>query len=100
MQQPNPPKSGGAKTRVITMDELTRLSTRLNQVTNFNFIGAILCMIAGIYYAQAGSTLLPKIFIGVMVVAVMLTLLSYRASTKVSKIITLVQRNQRNKHKR
>lgn len=91
MEQPKSPKPSDAKTRVVTMDELNRLTTRLNKVTNFNFIGAILCMSAGIYYAQAGSELLPKIFIGVMAVAIMLTILSYRASTKVSKIIKVVE---------
>jgi hypothetical protein len=94
MEQPKSPKPSDAKTRVVTMDELNRLTMRLNKVTNFNFIGAILCMAAGIYYAQAGSELLPKIFIGVMAITMLLTILSYRASTKVSKIIKVVQQKK------
>lgn len=75
---------------VVTLDELKRLSIRLNKVTNFNFTGAILCMLAGIYYAQMGSQLLPKVFIVMMAVTLMMTLLSYRAGNKVSKVLDII----------
>lgn len=80
--------------RIISLDELKRLATRLQKVTNFNFTGAILCMMAGIYYAEQGSQLLPKVFIGVMAFTLLMTILSYRANAKVSKMLEMVTRNK------
>lgn len=93
MKQTNDPKIR-PKIRVVTLDELTRLSTRLQKVTNFNFTGAILCMMAGIYFAQAGSQLLPKVFIGLVAFTLLMTILSYRANTKVSKVLELIHRKK------
>lgn len=81
--------------RVVTLDELKRLSMRLQKVTNFNFTGAILCLIAGLYYAKAGSTLLPKVFIVIMVGTLLMTILSYRASHKVSKVLDILSKKTR-----
>lgn len=93
MKETNDPKIR-PKIRVVTLDELTRLSTRLQKVTNFNFTGAILCMMAGIYFAQAGSQLLPKVFIGLVAFTLLMTILSYRANTKVSKVLELIHRKK------
>lgn len=82
------------KVRMVTMDELNRLTIRLRKITNFNFTGAILCMMAGIYFAQAGRELLPKIFVGLMALTLLMTILSYRASSKVSSVIEIVQRKK------
>lgn len=87
-------KTDNPRIRVVTVDELKRLSTRLQKVTNFNFTGAILCMMAGIYFAQAGSQLLPKVFIGLVVLTLLMTVLSYRASHKVTKVLEIIHRKK------
>lgn len=87
-------KNQNPRIRIVTMDELQRLSTRLQKVTNFNFTGAILLMIAGIYFAQAGSQVLPKIFLGMLIFTLILTILSSRASQKLTRVIELLQRKK------
>lgn len=84
----------GKKVKVINLLELKRFATRLGKISNFYFIGAIAMFFAGIHFAQAGSVLLPKIFLGVLVFCLIMTLLSFRISYKVGKVVDLVGRKK------
>lgn len=83
-------KTQGKKVRVISIDELARFAIRFGRVSQFYFIGAVLMLIAGIHFAQAGSVLLPKIFLGGLVFCVLMTLLSFRMSYKAGKVVAMI----------
>lgn len=80
----------GKKVRVISIDELARFAKRFGRISQFYFIGAVLMLVAGIHFAQAGSVLLPKIFLGFLVFCVLMTLLSFRMSYKANKVVDMI----------
>lgn len=84
----------GKKVKVINFEELKRFGTRLGKISQFYFIGAIAMFFAGIHFAQAGSVLLPKIFLGVLVFCLIMTLLSFRISYKVGQVVDLVHKKK------
>lgn len=87
------------KTRVVTLEELIRLSERLGKVTRFNLTGALLCGMAMLYYLETGSQLLPKVLGVVMVIATLLAILSYRTGNKVAQVIEVVKSKRQTPNK-
>ncbi len=80
----------GKKIKIISVDELKRFATRFGKISQFYFIGAVLMLSAGIHFAQQGSQLLPKIFLGILVFCVLMTLLSFRISYKAGKVVEMI----------
>lgn len=83
----------GKKVRVISVEELKSFATRFSRISQFYFIGAVLMLSAGIHFAQEGSHLLPKIFLGFLAFCVLMTLLSFRISYKAGKVVNLIDNN-------
>lgn len=83
----------GKKVRVISVDELKKFAIRFSRISQFYFIGAVLMLSAGIHFAQEGSYLLPKIFLGFLVFCILMTLLSFRISYKAGKVVGLIDNN-------
>ncbi|MFW2177536.1 MULTISPECIES: hypothetical protein [unclassified Moraxella] len=96
----NPLPNNRMKIKVITLDELANLTKRLHKVTNFYFMGAVMCMLAGVHYASLGSELLPKIFVGLVVMTLCMTILSYRANSRLNQVLELVNKNKGKSPKR
>ena len=80
----------GKKVKVINLEELKRFAMRLGKISNFYFIGALVMFFAGTHFAQAGNVLLPKIFFGVLMFCLIMTLLSFRISYKVGKVVDII----------
>lgn len=85
-----------AKIRIINLKEIQNMYTRLGKVSNFHYIGAILCLIVALYFVQQGNQVVPFVLGLFMLLNTVLALLAYKATTKIEKILAFVQHE---KHK-
>lgn len=84
-----------AKIRVINLKEVQNVYQRLGKISNFHYIGAILCLIVGLYYAQEGSHIIPIVLGSVMFFNMIFALLAYKATTKIERFLELVKKGQK-----
>lgn len=80
-----------AKIRVISLKDMQTMHTRLGKVSNFHYIGAILCLIVALYFVQQGNQVVPFVLGLVMVFNMIFALLAYKATTRIEKFLDFVQ---------
>lgn len=86
-----------AKIKVISLKDMQTMYTRLGKVSNFHYIGAILCLIVALYFVQQGNQVVPFVLGLVMLLNMIFALLAYKATTKIEKILDLIQGEKRQK---
>lgn len=87
-----PPK---VKIKVLKLDELKSVAAHLRKIARFQLTGTILCSLAAMYYTEQGSQLLPKVFVAVALLTLVLGALSFRTRYKVLRLIALIKQSQR-----
>lgn len=86
-----------AKIKVISLKDMQNMYTRLGKVSNFHYIGAILCLIVALYFVQQGNRVVPFVLGSVMLLNMIFALLAYKATTKIEKLLDLIQQQKRQK---
>ena len=87
--------NSNVKIHVINVNQIHHMYKRMGKVSNFHYIGAVLCLAVGIYYAQAGSQAVPMALGVVMLVNMILALLAYRATTRIEKLMEMLQHTKK-----
>lgn len=88
------------KVRVVNVNQVQTMYKRLGKVSNFHYVGAVLCLVAGLYFVQQGKQILPALFGFIMLVNVVMSLLSYRATIRIERFMQGVQQQAKRKFKK
>lgn len=84
-----------AKIKVISLKDMQTMHTRLGKVSNFHYIGAVLCLVVALYFVQQGNQVVPFVLGLAMLFNIIFALLAYKATTKIDKILELIQYQKR-----